>query len=86
MKNRCINNPLRVISYNCISLRNKVDVVGELLECCEIFLCRKVILFADDCNFLQGMSISFNFLFSPSSTPLNDLAVSHPSGGMVIFL
>ena len=62
---------IKIVSYNCKSLRFKVEVISVLLKTCDILLCQEVILLAEDCCLLEGISESFNFLFTPSKAPNN---------------
>ena len=76
---------IKIVSYNFNSLRLKVEVTGGLLMMCDILLCRQVILLAEDCYLLEGISESFIFLFISSKAPNNELGEGRPSGGMVVF-
>ena len=44
---------LKIISYNCNSIRSKVDIVRDLLSLCDILLCQEVILLEDERCFLD---------------------------------
>ena len=58
--------------------------IRGLLQTCDILLCQEVILLAEHCCFLEGISDSFNFLFMPSKAPNNELGEGRPSGGMIV--
>ena len=43
---------LRVVSYNCNSVRKNIDIIRELLNVCDIILLQEVLLLDEDVLFL----------------------------------
>ena len=76
---------LKIISYNCNSIRSKVDIVRDLLSLCDILLCQEVILLEDERCFLDGICELFSYVFLPSTAPDNLLGEGRPPGGMVLY-
>ena len=46
-------NTLRLCSYNCNSIRNKVDIIRDLLDSTDILVCQEIILIREDLHFLE---------------------------------
>ena len=63
------NQHLRICSYNCNSLRKKIDNVRKLLNGCDILLLQEILLTSDDSSFMNGIDENFTFLFVPSKLP-----------------
>ena len=76
---------LSVISYNCNSIRNKIDAVRNLLLKCDLLVCQEVILLPDERDILYGISSEFDHLFSPSLPSQSEFGDGRPKGGMVFF-
>jgi exonuclease III len=43
---------LRIISYNCNSIRKKVHIIRGLIDKCDILLVQEILLLPDDVNFM----------------------------------
>ena len=77
---------LRVSTYNCFSIRKKVDIVRRLLKNSDILLCQEIILLADDCHMLQNIDLTFSVFYVPSTKPNSPLNEGRPIGGLAMFV
>ena len=59
------NQHLCIFSYNCNSVRKKIDTVRQLLNGCDIMLLQEILLTSDDSSFMNGIDENFTFLFVP---------------------
>ena len=83
-----INNndfSLRIVSYNCNSIKSKIDNIRELLSSCDILLCQEVILLQHDECYLSGIDDNFESNFVPSAESEPNHGKGRPSGGRVNF-
>ena len=76
---------LRLVSYNCNSIRKKVDVIRQLLDDCDILLCQEIVLLEEDLHFISSLSNDFNTISSPSRVAYSNSHDGRPSGGSAIF-
>ena len=76
---------LRLVSYNCNSITNKVDVIRQLLDDCDILLCQKIILLEEVLHFVNSLSNDFNRISSPSRVIYSNSHDGRPSEGSAIF-
>ena len=85
MSNQDNFNTLRLISYNCNSIRKKVDIIRHLLSNCDILMCQEIILLSDETDFIYNISDDFNVFVNPSKPSKSTNFEGRPSGGMAIF-
>ena len=78
-------NILKVVSYNCNSIRKKVDIIRRLLNNCDILVCQEIILLEEDSDFVHGISDEYHAHVVPSKPSSSHLNEGRPFGGMVIF-
>ena len=78
-------NFLKIVSYNCNSIRSKVEVIRNLLNLCDILICQEVILLPDQGHILSGITAHFGYVFVPSTFPESNHGDGRPVGGMVLF-
>ena len=57
---------IRICSYNCNSVRKKVDIIRELMEKSDILFLQELILLNEDCDFIYEMSDLFDAHVLPS--------------------
>ena len=76
---------LRIVSFNCNSIKSKVEIIRDILPECDILFCQEIILLEDEIDFLIRISDSFIPEFVPSNLPNSNYGEGRPSGGMVIF-
>ena len=76
---------LRIASYNCFSIRRKINAVRDLLESHDILLCQETILCEEDCGILLNINPDFRVFYTPSSPPAFS-SDGRPEGGMCMFL
>ena len=75
---------LRVVSYNCFSIRKRIDPIKDILQNNDILFCQEIILLKDDCSMLEQLDISFEVLYVPSRVPEGH-GDGRPIGGLAIF-
>ena len=75
---------INIITYNCFSIRRKIDIIRSLLVLCDVLVCQEIILAADDCYFLFGIDVNFMVDYVPSAT--SDSGEGRPTGGQAIFV
>ena len=78
-------NTLRLCSYNCNSIRSKVDIIRDLLDSTDILVCQEIILLREYLYFLESISNEFNVSSNPSKAAESDNFDGRPSGGFAIF-
>ena len=65
MVNNSNSSVINICSYNCNSVRKKVDIVGGLLNGCDILFLQEIILLNGDSDFIVGIDNCLTLLFSP---------------------
>ena len=75
---------LRVVTYNCCSIRKRIDPIKEILCKVDILLCQEIILLEEDCDILYTFDENFNVIVKPSTRPTG-LGDGRPVGGIAIF-
>ena len=73
---------LNIISYNCNSIRKKIDIIRELLNNCDILFLQEILLTIDNVDFVEGIHNDFNNVIVPSQVKENTLG--RPQSGLVI--
>ena len=76
---------LKIITYNCYSVRKNVSIIRDLLDVCDILVCQETILLEEDKFFLDGVDENFDYVFISSELPRSAYGNGRPKGGMVIF-
>ena len=84
MEDKIINN-LRIVTYNCNSIRAKIDVVRNILSKCDLLLCQEIILPEEEVSFVHGIDNNFSCYVSPSRLPNSITFNGRPAGGFAIF-
>ena len=79
-----LNMDLKIVSYNCCSIRKRVDPIKDILKYNDILLCQELILLKDDCTLLEQFDLNFNVLCVPSRAP-KGRGDGRPIGGLAIF-
>ena len=74
---------LNVISYNCNSIRKKIDIIRDLMNNTDILFLQEILLTIDNVDFMDGIHKDFNYVIVPS--PTKDKELGRPQGGLVIF-
>ena len=74
---------LKIISYNCQSLKAKLDIVSSLLKECDILLLQETLLTNDNNDILDNINTNFNAINIPSVRKLGQL-YGRSSGGLAI--
>ena len=76
---------LQIVSYNCNSIKIKIDNIWELLSSCNILLCQEAILLQHDECYMSGIDDNFESNIIPSTVSESNHGEGRPSGSMVIF-
>ena len=71
---------LRCVTYNCFSIRKKIDIVRTILKGCDILLCQEILLLPDDCNLLSAIDRDFSCFFVASKSS-SISCIGRPIGG-----
>ena len=75
-------NSLRIASYNCNSVRKRVDIVRSILDNCDIILLQEILLLEEDRHFINGLDSSFETYVVASKHYY--CLEGRPSGGLAI--
>lgn len=75
---------MNITSYNCNSLKNKVDTVRGLLDRSDILLLQEIFILDDETDFVSAVDSDFDVIVSPSQLPPHSTS-GRPLGGMVLF-
>ena len=75
---------LRIASYNCNSVRKRIDIVRSILNKCDILLLQEILLLEEDKNFLYGLNSLFEAYVVPSKHSNSNCLEGRPSGGLAI--
>ena len=71
------------MSYNCNSIRKKIDIVRELLTNNDIILLQEILLTADNISYCDNIDPDFDNIVVPSR--IDDGEAGRPRGGLAIF-
>ena len=74
---------LKIASFNCGSIKRKVETVKNLLSSQDIVLLQETFLTEDETNYLELFSDQFDFASAPSV--INENYAGRPQGGLAIF-
>ena len=72
---------VKITSYNCCSIRKRIDPVREILLNNDIVLLQEIILLQEDCGLLQHLDEEFDVYYVPSKAPDN-FGDGRPIGGL----
>ena len=75
---------LNISSYNCCSIRKRIDPVRDMLKSNDILLCQEIILLEEDCDMLRQLDEEFDVFYVPSKPP-ERLGEGRPVGGLASF-
>ena len=79
-----MNSNLKIISYNCQSLRSNVGIVQNLLTNCDILCLQETLIDENNCGILDQIDENFMSAYVPSVRK-PDCFVGRSSAGLVIF-
>ena len=77
-------NSLRIASYNCNSVRKRVDIVRSILENCDIVLLQEILMLEEDRHFINGLDSSFETYLVAIKHSSSDCLEGRSSGGLAI--
>ena len=80
-----IKMSLCIISYNCFSIRKRVDTIKQMLQIADILVCQEIILLDENCDILSNFNADFNVLYVPSTHPASQHGDGRPVGGLAVF-
>ena len=75
---------IQICSYNCNSVRKKVDVVRQLMRSHDVILLQEIILLNEDCDFIFRISDLLDAIVLPSRCPASECFEGRPSCGLAI--
>ena len=75
---------INIITYNCFSIRLRIDPIKEMLQDADILLLQEILLYEEDCNMLEQLHQDFDVVFVPSTTP-DFFGEGRPIGGLALF-
>ena len=78
------NEIIKVISYNCNSLRKNVDTVRKLLDGCDVLLLQEIMLVEEDIGIISQINEEIIFVATPSRKANSNSFDWRPSGGNAI--
>ena len=76
---------LRVITYNCCSIRKKIDIVKDLLNKCDILLLQETLISSCQLDYVSNINNDFASVHLPSYEPYLTGNEGRLSGGLSIF-
>ena len=74
---------IQICSYNCNSVRKKVDV-RQLMSSHDVILLQEIILLNEDCDFIFRISDLLDAIVLPSRCPASECFEGRPSCGLAI--
>ena len=74
---------LNLVSYNCNSIRKKIDIIRELMSSYDIILLQEILLTVDNINYCDNIDANFDNIVIPSK--IDDGDAGRPRGGLAIF-
>ena len=75
---------LKIFSYNCGSIRKRIEKVKEILIETDILVCQEIMLLEDDCHLLNHFDPAFDVAIVPSKKA-SEFGDGRPIGGLAIF-
>ena len=76
---------VKIASYNCCSIRKRIDPVRDILKSNDILLCQEIILLEEDCDILHQIDEEFDVFYVPSKPP-DSLGDGRPVSGLASFV
>ena len=70
---------IRCCSFNCNSIRKKVDIIRKIMNSYDVIFLQEIILLHEDIDFVMHISSEFDAHILPSRDP-SDLCGGRPSG------
>ena len=80
-----VNNSIKIVSYNCFSIRRRVDIVRGFLKNCDLLLCQEMVLLHENCNILSSFDENFYVLYLACKTADSSSDEGRPIGGFALF-
>ena len=75
----------KIASYNCNSIRNKIDIIREILDENDILFLQEIMLIESDISLLDDIHDDFECISSPSKYTTDCSFSGRPKGGLAIF-
>ena len=76
---------LQIVSFNCNSIRSKVDIIRDILVSCDILLCQEVILLPDESGYCMVYATNLNIYLFPTLFQNQSLERGGPLGEWYYF-
>ena len=77
---------VKVVSYNCKSVRNNVEIVKKLLDIGDIVCLQEIMLHKRDLDILNDFNKEFRHVAYVKEIDDDNIKEGRPSGGVAIFL
>ena len=77
--------PLKVISYNCFSLKKNVDLIKILLKKCDILMLQETLLTEDNISYVSNYDKDFTCSHTLSDDPRIKGLEGRQKGGLSIY-
>ena len=74
---------LKIVTYNCFSVRLRINPIKEILQDTDILLLQEILLYEEDCKMLEQLHHGFEVIFVPSRTP-DSFGEGRPIGGLAL--
>ena len=76
---------MKIVSYNCNSVRNNVEIVKSLFVDADILLLQELMLEKRDLGFLNDLNENFNYTAFVKDRESEGICEGRPSRGVAIF-
>ena len=73
---------IRFCSYNCNSVRSKIDIIREILSECGVLLLQEIIILNENKGIFNGIDREFDVHVMPSRLCISNNYDGRPSGGL----
>ena len=73
---------IRFCSYNCNSVRSKIDMIREILSECDVLLLQEIIILDEDKKIFNGIDREFDVHVMPSRLSISNNYDGRSSGGL----
>ena len=81
-----LQNKFSISTYNCFSIRKKIDIVRNILSRTDILVCQETLLLEEDSHILHMIDPDFTVYYVPSKCSNSDFHGGRPIGGFAIFV
>ena len=71
---------IRFCTYNCNSIRTKIDIIRDLLNDCDVLLLQEIILLNEDKDMFYSIDSNFDFHVFPSRLSISNNFDGRPAG------